>query len=64
MKQVIQKMLNPIAQYLSFIFFVSQKAKNIALCELFSYNNIKQDHHDGFVNLQIDNITIHSDQLI
>ena len=63
-KQVIQKMLNPIAQYSSFIFFVSQKVKNIALCELFSYNNIKWGHCDGFINLWIDNVTIHSDHSI
>ncbi len=64
MKQVIQKMLNLIAQYSSLIFFVSQKVKNIALCELFSYNNIKWGHCDGFINLWIDNVTIHSDHSI
>ncbi len=64
MKQVIQKMLNLIAQYSSLIFFVGQNVKNIALCELFSYNNIKQGHCDDFVNLWTDNVTIHSDQSI
>jgi hypothetical protein len=63
MKQVIQKMLNLIAQYSSLIFFVGQNVKNIALCELFSYN-IKQGHCDDFVNLWTDNVTIHSDQSI
>lgn len=64
MKQVIQEMPNPIAQYPSLIFFVGQKAKNIALRELFPYNNIKRGHRDGFANLRTDNATIHSDQPI
>jgi len=64
MKQVVQEMPNPVAQYPSLIFFIGQKAKNIALRELFPYNNIKRGHRDGFANLRIDNATIQSDQPI
>lgn len=64
MKQVIREMPNPIAQYPSLIFFIGQKAKNIALRELFPYNNIKRGHRDGFANLRIDNATIRSDRPI
>ncbi len=46
MKRVIQEMPNPIAQYPSHIFFIGQKAKNIALRELFPHNNIKRGRHE------------------
>ncbi len=57
-------LIEVIVQYSSFIFFVDQKIKNIALCKLFLYNNIKQDHHDELINLEIDNITIYLNHLI
>jgi len=63
-RRVVQEMPDPIAQSPSVVFFIGQKAKNIALRQLFPRNNIRRGRRDGFANLRIDNATLNSDRPI
>lgn len=43
------------------LFFIGCKAENIALRELFPYNNIRKGRHDGLANLRLNTTSIRSD---
>jgi len=57
-------MLRLSEQCLSIVLFIEQKVKNTVLYKLFSFNNVRWGCCDKFANLQLDNITINSDQSI
>lgn len=59
--RILLDLTNPIHQRPSVLFFVGRKAKNVALRELFPYNNIVKARQDGVANLRIDTTTTNSD---
>lgn len=42
------------------LFFIGRKAKEVALRELFPWNNVRKGHRDGIASLRIDNTTVDS----
>lgn len=59
--RLLPELIDPEAQKPSLLFFLGHRAKNVALRELFPYNNIKRSRPDGIANLRIDTSTLNSD---
>ena len=58
--RLLTELDDPQRQQPSLLLFVGHRTKNIALRELFPYNNIKRGRQDGLTNLRLDTSTIHS----
>ena len=55
------ELTNPAQQRPSLILFVGRKSKEIALRDLFPWNNIKRSSREGLVTLRADTLSLHSD---
>ncbi|KAL9023324.1 MAG: hypothetical protein Q9180_008281, partial [Flavoplaca navasiana] len=51
---------DPSVQRPSIAFFVGSKAKDVALRELFPWNNIKKGRRDGIASLRAETLSLHS----
>ena len=54
MTQTINQMISSSTQFSSSIFFIERKVKIIVLREIFSYNNIRKQRFEEFVNFRLD----------
>ena len=61
MRRLMTELTHPRKQKPTIILFLGHRAKNIALRELFPYNNIRRGQGDGIASLRIDTATLHSD---
>ena len=55
------ELTNPARQRPSIILFVGRKTKELALRDLFLWNNIKRSRREGLVTLRVDTLSLHSD---
>ena len=59
--RVLRELTNPSFQRPSTLLFVGRRTKDIALRELFPWNNLKYPRRDGIATLRLDNATSQAD---
>jgi len=61
LQRILPDLVDPKQQWPSLLFFVGTKTKNVALRELFPYNNIRKARLEGLANLRLDTASVNSD---
>ena len=61
--RVLRELTNPSLQRPSTLLFIGRRTKDLALRELFLWNNLKYLRRDGLATLRLDNATLQADFL-
>lgn len=60
MSRLLPDLDDPSTQRPSIAFFVGSKAKDVALRELFPWNNLRRGRRDGIASLRAETLSLHS----
>ncbi|KAL8770679.1 MAG: hypothetical protein Q9209_003747 [Squamulea sp. 1 TL-2023] len=62
LQRIFQELANPGSQYPSLVFFVGRKAKDVAIRQLFPWNNVKKSAKaDGLATIQAETVSLQTE---